>query len=62
MPTFIVPIAPPLLLLVSINLLSLLYPPPVFVQLLANALLSIHIGTVISSGLTKASYQEVQQG
>jgi hypothetical protein len=57
MPTFIAPLTPPLLLLAAVNLLPLIYPPPVLVQLLLNAILSIHVGTLFSSSLTKASYQ-----
>lgn len=54
--TFIAPVSPPLALLAAINLLALLWPPPVLVQLILNAVLSIHIAVLISSSLAKASY------
>lgn len=58
---FIAPVSPPLALLAAVNLLSILWPPPVLVQLLLNAALSVHVGVLISSSLTKASYVEIKQ-
>jgi hypothetical protein len=59
--TFIAPVFPPLALLAAINFLSLLWPPPVLIQLLLNAALSLHVGVLISCCLVKASYVEIKQ-
>lgn len=59
--TLIAPVSPPLALLASINFLSLLWPPPVLVQMLLNAALALHVGVLLSSSLAKATYMEVKQ-
>lgn len=52
---------PPLLALTLTNLICLLIPLPVILQLLLNSCLIIHLGVILSCTLSKASYQQIQQ-
>lgn len=51
----------PLLALALINLANFITPLPVFLQLAANAFLSVYLGSIVSVGLGKATYKEIKQ-
>ncbi len=54
---FISSIAPSLFALAAVHLISFFWPLPVIIQMILNGGLSVHIGTLISTAFTKASYQ-----
>lgn len=58
--TYIAPLWPPFLLLTLTNLLGLIFPLPVIIQMLLNACISIHLACLISSSLTKVSYRYIK--
>lgn len=55
------PLALPLTVLLLFNCLQLLYPLPIFAQLLLNASLTIHIGCILSVSLGRASYKQIRE-
>jgi hypothetical protein len=61
MTKYIKPISPPLFILAALNLTAIFYPLPVFFQLMLNACLTLHVGCILSAGMGKASYKEIDQ-
>lgn len=55
------PVVLPIAILILFNFLQLIHPLPIFLQLLVNAGLTIHVGCILSVSLGKASYKEIRQ-
>lgn len=55
------PVGLPITFLLIFNSIQLLYPLPIFLQLLTNATLAIHVGCILSVSLGKASYKQIRQ-